>query len=93
MVVGYKVVEFQETPNPNAVKCVVEPALSQPEGTGLRSYLSREAAAGDALGKRLMDLPGVSGVLIHQGWVTVSKRPEAEWKSVKAAVKKALADA
>lgn len=86
---GYTVTEFQDTPNPNALKCVLDrPAGGG--GAGIRSYQSVDAAAGDALGEALMRVPGVVGVLFGPGWVTVSKAGEAEWKSVKVGVKKVL---
>jgi hypothetical protein len=89
--VPYKVVEFQDTPNPNAVKCILDPPV--PEGPAIRSYQSAQSAAADPLAASLLTLPGVAGVFILQGWVTVSKTPDAPWKAVKSAVRKALADA
>ncbi|HYE63210.1 MAG TPA: NifU N-terminal domain-containing protein [Phycisphaerales bacterium] len=89
---GYDVVEFQDTPNPNALKCV----LDRPPpagGSGIRSYQTAEAAAGDPLGAAMMGVPGVVGVLIGAGWVTVSKAPAAEWKAIKAGVKKVMSGA
>jgi hypothetical protein len=95
--VPHKVVEFQDTPNPNALKCIVDPPIPEREGSegdsGLRSYLSASAAANDPLAARLFTLPGVAGVFISQGWLTITKAPAAEWKSLKPALKKALADA
>jgi hypothetical protein len=90
---GYKIVEFQETPNPNAVKCVLDHTLAAAGGGGLRSYQSPQSAAGDPLATALFAIPGVCGVLIQQEWVTVSKRPDTEWKGIKAAVKKVMGSA
>ncbi len=89
----YKVAEFQETPNPNAVKCILDPPASPVPGEGLRSYQSAEAGAHDPLAAPVLAIAGVVGVFISQGWVTVSKTPKAEWKTIKAALKKVLADA
>ena len=89
---GYKVVEFQDTPNPNALKCVLDRGIS--DGVvGMRSYQSEQAAGGDSLGRALLGVPGVSGVLIQGEWVTVNKRAEAEWRGVKAGVKRVLGEA
>lgn len=88
----YTVVEFQQTPNPNAIKCIVEPPLPPREG-GLRSYQSAADAAGDPLAALLMGLPGVAGVFINQGWVTVSRKPGEDWRGIKNAVRRALAQA
>jgi hypothetical protein len=89
---GYQVTEFQDTPNPNALKCVLDRPLSnQPFPSGhLRSYQTAAAAEGDPLAADLFTIPGVAGVLINPGWVTVSKAPDAQWKNVKAGVKKVL---
>jgi hypothetical protein len=86
---SYKVVKFQETPNPNAVKCV----LDRSAGESVRSYFSAEQAKGDALAARLFAVAGVTNVLINDGWITVNKTPEAAWKAVKAGVERALAEA
>lgn len=83
----HRVVQFEPTPNPNALKCVLEPAL--PPGAP-RSYFAPEQAAGDPLGAALMAIPGVRTVLINGAWVTVNKRPEADWGAVRAAVARVL---
>jgi len=92
---GYRVREFQETPNPGAVKVVLEGPISPLEGRGSapRSYRSAESAAIDPLAARLFRVSGVENVLISTDWLTVGKKPEATWKSVKSAVEKALAEA
>lgn len=86
----YAVVSFQETPNPNAIKCVLDksPAPRKP-----RSYSSPEQTQGDPLGAALLAIPGVQNVLIHDGWISVGKSASTDWKSVKAAVKKVLGEA
>jgi hypothetical protein len=86
---GYRVIRYQETPNPNAVKCV----LDRPAGRGVRSYFKAEDAAGDALAAALFAVPGVTNLLINGDWITVSKRPEADWKKIKAGVEAALGSA
>lgn len=82
----YKVVEFRETPNPNAVKCVLD---SSPGATP-RSYRRPQDAAGDPLADALFGVPGVVGLLIHDGWITVTKSPGAAWKTLKPAVERVL---
>ncbi|MBX3388276.1 MAG: NifU N-terminal domain-containing protein [Phycisphaeraceae bacterium] len=92
---GYRVREFQETPNPSAVKIVVDAPISPLEGRSEtpRSYRSAESAAQDPLAARLFRVSGVENVLIATDWLTVGKRADATWKSVKGAVEKALAEA
>ena len=47
---------------------------------------SRERAAGSPLPEILFSLPGVAHVLIAENVVTVGKRPDVEWSSLKAAI-------
>lgn len=84
----YRVLEFQDTPNPNALKCVLDRQL--PADGAIRSYLSPAAAASDPLAASLFTIPGVVGVLINPAWITVSKSQDAPWKQVKAGVAKVL---
>jgi hypothetical protein len=89
---GYQVTEFHDTPNPNALKCVLDrplPPLASASAP-LRSYQSPAAASADPLAAALFAIPGVAGVLINPGWVTISKTPDAQWKPLKAGVKKVL---
>lgn len=86
-----KVVRFDATPNPNALKCV----LDAPVGDSVRSYFRAEeaSAAGDTLAMALFALPGVTSVLIHTDWLTVCKSPDAAWGAIKEGVRRALAQA
>jgi hypothetical protein len=87
----YTITEFQDTPNPNALKCVLDRPL--PHHEGLRSYTSAGAASGDPLAAELFLIPGVVGVLINPAWVTVSRSPGAAWKPIKAGVARVLGGA
>jgi hypothetical protein len=91
--VPHRIVEFQETPNPNAVKCILDPPAPPAPELGMRSYQSLAAPVHDPLAAALLAVPGIVGVFINQGWVTLSKAPAADWKPLKASVKKVLADA
>ena len=88
----YRVLEFRETPNPNAKKLLVDPPTG-PIGSAARSYFRPEQAAGDVLAAGLFAVPGVVNVLIHPDWITIGKSPEANWDRVKAGVVKALSQA
>ena len=88
---GYTITQFQDTPNPNALKCVLDRPF--PSSEQLRSYQSADAAQTDPVAAALFTVPGVVGVLINPAWVTVSKAPDAQWKHVKAGVRQVLADA
>ena len=85
----YRVTSFEPTPNPNAVKCLVEPSpASSP-----RSYFNAGQAAQDSLARALFEVDGVTNVLIHSSFITVGKRPEAAWRAVRVGVERALAEA
>ncbi len=92
--------EFHATPNPNARKYVLPKgaeAMANPApvpgkggATGgaaaLRSYRSAAQADGDALARALFGVPGVCGVLVGDGWVTVNKTPETRWGEVESGI-------
>ena len=84
---GVRVIEFLETPNPNAVKCVLDRSL----GERPRSYFRAEEAASDAVGRALFAIEGVTNVLISGDWVTVSKRSEVAWGPVREGVRRVMA--
>jgi len=84
---AYRVTQFVETPNPNAVKCVLDasPAPDRP-----RAYEAGQAAADDPLASALLAIPGVRNILIHDGWITVGKVPETTWATLKPEIKRVL---
>jgi hypothetical protein len=85
----YKIREFQETPNPNALKCVVDRKLAEKP----RSYFKAADAVGDPVAAALFAIPGVTNILINADWVTVSKRPDADWKAIKRGVERVMNEA
>jgi hypothetical protein len=87
--VPYAVTRFQETPNPNALKCVLD--ASVPDAP--RSYFNAKDAAADPLAARLFAIPNVTNILIGGEWITVSKSPQGDWRSIKKDVERALREA
>lgn len=85
----YTVTKFQETPNPNAIKCVLDRRISDRP----RSFFNAEQASGDPVAAALFGIAGVTNVLINTDWVTVNKSPEADWRGIKAAVERVLGEA
>lgn len=83
---GYKVVEVQATPNPNALKYLLDRQISEKTV----SFFRAEQAVGHALGERLFQIAGVSSVLILKDFVTVSKQADAHWRNITPKVKKIL---
>lgn len=82
---GYEVTEFQPTPNPNAVKCILDRVIRDP-ALGPASFRSAEAAQGDALAGALFAIPGVTNILINGDWITVGKQAGQSWPSVRAGI-------
>ncbi|MEM9374067.1 MAG: NifU N-terminal domain-containing protein [Planctomycetota bacterium] len=83
-----KEVLFESTPNPNAVKCV----LHKPRRGEIISAASPAEADGNLLALELLAVPGVTRVLLHTTFVSVSKSPDSSWLSVKRAINKVLND-
>ena len=84
-----RVQEVQATPNPNALKFILDQQVSdQPT-----SFFSAEAAHGHALATRIFAIPGVSSLLLLNDFVTINKSPEARWADITGRVRKALAEA
>ncbi|MEM8835926.1 MAG: NifU N-terminal domain-containing protein [Planctomycetota bacterium] len=81
-----KIIRYDPTPNPNALKCIVDAPLSDRP----RSFRTREAAAGDPLGEALFGVEGVTNVLINGAWFTVNKAPDAKWPTLKPGIERAL---
>jgi len=81
-----KVLDIVATPNPNAIKVL----LDGPVSAGTQSYFNATAAVGDALATGLFAIPGVAGIMLLGTFVTVSKRKEAAWDAILPAVKAVL---
>ncbi|HVP73506.1 MAG TPA: NifU N-terminal domain-containing protein [Phycisphaerales bacterium] len=86
---AYQVTNFESTPNPNAVKCW----LDRPISHGPRSFRNASDASGDPIARALFDEVGATTVLFNGDWMTVNKRPEADWPVVKARIKRVLSAA
>jgi Fe-S cluster biogenesis protein NfuA len=82
-----KVLNFEPTPNPNAMKFNVDGRLI--EG-GSRSYDTPSAADGDALATALFALGKVSTVFYMPGFVTVNKLGDADWSSLAPAIARTI---
>jgi len=86
---GFKVVEVQPTPNPNAVKFILDrEVVAQPT-----SFFNPDQATDHPLAKKLFAIPGVSSLLFLGDFVTVNKRPDVPWKDITKAVESVLGTA
>lgn len=85
---GLTVAEVQPTPNPNAIKFVIDRHVwEQP-----LSFFNADAARSYPLASKLFAIPGVCGLLLLGDFITVSKTPEAAWVSIKRNVRRVLSE-
>jgi len=82
------VTSFEDTPNPNAMKCWIEPSA----GPGPRSYRDATSAAADPIAAALFGRAGATSVLIFGDWLTVNKQPSESWATVKKRIRAVLAE-
>ena len=75
---GYRVIEIQPTPNPNAAKFVLDRPVSQRPV----SFLNSSAATDSPLVRNLFAIPGVSSVLLLGDFITINKSPDARWDDI-----------
>ncbi|HMN94964.1 MAG TPA: NifU N-terminal domain-containing protein [Phycisphaerales bacterium] len=85
----FTVVRFEETPNPNAIKCWLDRRISD----GPQSFRDRAAAAKDPVAAALFDEAGATTVLFLDDWITVNKRPEDGWPAMRRRIQQVLAKA
>ena len=83
---AFQVREIQPTPNPNAMKFVLDrPVTDEPV-----SILHPGDAEHHPLARRLFEIPGICAVLLLGDFITVNKTPDAKWPGLKAKVKRVL---
>ncbi|MFN2503634.1 MAG: NifU N-terminal domain-containing protein [Acidimicrobiales bacterium] len=75
------------TPNPNAMKFTLDAKLSS-----TMNFTSAEAAGGNAFAEAVFAVPGVVQVFGVNDFVTVTRRPGADWDPIVEAVKAAAAE-
>ena len=83
---GYTVKEIQPTPNPNALKFVLNREISQ----GTLSFLKPEDGQDHPVASQLFTIQGVSSVLFLGDFVTINKQPAASWKAITPKVEEIL---
>jgi NFU1 iron-sulfur cluster scaffold homolog, mitochondrial len=85
--VPFVVKEVQPTPNPNALKFVLDGMISVEPA----SFYNPAQAQANALAAKLMAIPGVDNVMLLGDFVTVGKQPKARWSDINPKVKQILA--
>lgn len=84
---GYRVVETQPTPNPNALKFILDRPISERP----ISFFNAAAAKDHALASKLFAIDGVTTLLLLGDFITVNKSPDKPWTTITPAVKRVLA--
>ncbi|MDX1611856.1 MAG: NifU N-terminal domain-containing protein [Candidatus Thermoplasmatota archaeon] len=81
-------VQFQGTPNPNAIKVL----LPEPIVEGSLVVTKPEDAQGNQLALDLLALDGVTDLFFLQSFVTVSKQEDVDWDDLLEKVEGIVAD-
>ena len=82
----FRIVEVQPTPNPNAVKFI----LDKPVAGHPTSFFSSQQAQNHPLAASLFKIEGVSSLFLLGDFITVNKRPDAAWTRVRQCVSDVL---
>ncbi|MFG0245210.1 MAG: NifU N-terminal domain-containing protein [Phycisphaerales bacterium JB052] len=82
---AYEIKQVDSTPNPRARKLIVEPAPGS-----IRSFFKPDDAQGDPLGEAIFEVEGVTNVLIHTAFISVSIASGQNWKAMLPKLRKAL---
>lgn len=81
-----KVTEIQPTPNPNALKFM----LDGPCSDAPISFFNAASAADHPLARTLFAVDGVASLLLLGDFLTVNKQPDTRWEQIIPAVKKII---
>ncbi len=85
---GFSVIEVQPTPNPNAMKFVLDGQVSEDS----LSFFNAAAGKAHPLASKLFGIAGVASLLLLGNFVTVNKTPSAKWTAITPKVKKVLSE-
>ena len=80
-------VTVEATPNPNSLKFTVNRELWSGRPLTVASTMDAFALP---LAARLLDVPGVKSLFFLRDFVTVTRRPDADWEPIAAAVQQAI---
>lgn len=71
-------IRLEFTPNPNALKYVLDEQVLMPRGSA--SFADKASAEASPLAKRLMSIPGVAACMIGYNFVSVTKSDAGDWE-------------
>ncbi|RZA06339.1 MAG: NifU family protein [Proteobacteria bacterium] len=81
-------IRLEFTPNPNALKYVVDDHVLMERGTA--SFTDRAAAESSPLANRLMAIPGVAACMVGSNFVSVTKSDDGDWEVLDTKTRDAL---
>jgi NFU1 iron-sulfur cluster scaffold homolog, mitochondrial len=84
---GFKVLEIQTTPNPDAYRFELNQIAIEFDSI---NFSSQEEALGDPFAKAVFNLYGVENVFIKDDFITVTKSPVVGWGSLTEMIEKAI---
>lgn len=74
-----QVVDVELTPNPHAIKFILNEKLLNHE---TRNFAKPEDAADDPLAKGVFELEGVTSVFYTDKFITIEKSPDSDWGKI-----------
>lgn len=81
-------IRLEFTPNPNALKYVVDDHTFMPRGSA--TFTGKTDAEGAPLAKRLLEIPGMASCMIGLNFVTVTKAESGDWEVLDARTRQAI---
>jgi len=72
-------ISLEFTPNPNSLKYVVNRVLLE---SGAASFSSIESATPSPLAVKLLNLPGLVGVMLGRNFITITKSDASDWDKI-----------
>lgn len=88
-----KIEEIEYTPNPNAVKFIVDEQIMPPVGGVTLSFETDEEAESNSLASELMEIEHVETVFYAANYITVTQDGEADWRELMREVAEPIRDA
>jgi hypothetical protein len=80
-------VQISTTPNEHALKFTID---RQAIESGHKTYANAGEAAESPVAKALFDLEGVASVFLMADFITVTKKPDANWDNLQSAAVEAI---
>ena len=76
-------IQTEDTPNPMTIKFLPGKEVMQ---TGTADFKNNELAVNSPLALRLFEVDGVDGVFLGSDFISVTKKKEEEWFSLKPSI-------